>query len=75
MPSTHREWKAIVKEFLDKSNFPKLVGAADGKHVSIRAPANSGSGYNNYKNCLSIVLMAVVDANYKFLLVHIGANG
>ena len=29
----------------------------------------------NYKHSFSIVLLAIVDADYKFLYVHIGCNG
>jgi len=36
---------------------------------------NSGSFYYNYKGFLSTVLLAVLDADYKFLYCDIGANG
>ena len=36
---------------------------------------NSGTFYYNYKGLFSIVLLAVVDADYKFLYCDIGANG
>ena len=36
---------------------------------------HSGSVYHNYKQFYSIVLLAVVDANYKFILVDVGSNG
>ena len=41
----------------------------------IRPPADSGSYYYNYKSTHSIVLLAVVDASYKFIYVDIGTNG
>lgn len=75
MPVSEREWKIISKDFEDRWNFPHSLGAMDGKHVAIVCPPNSGSKYFNYKNFFSIVLFAVVDANYKFLYVHVGCQG
>ena len=75
VPSTEAGWQAIADEFNDKWQFPNCIGAMDGKHVAIRAPAHSGSQYHNYKHFHSIVLLALVDANYKFIFVDVGSNG
>ena len=73
--STEEEWKAISRQFEQAWNFPNCIGALDGKHVLMQAPANSGSAYFNYRKTFSIVLMAVCDAKNRFILVIIGDIG
>ena len=74
-PCTPDEWRKVSQEFSARWDFHNTLGALDGKHIPIRCPRNGGSLYFNYKGFHSIVLLALVDANYKFLYVDVGANG
>jgi len=75
LPKNSSDWKNIALDFNEKWNFPNCLGAIDGKHVVIQSPVNSGTEYYNYKGTFSIVLMAVVNANYDFTFVDIGCQG
>ena len=74
-PPTEQDWQRIEKEFYELWNFPNCLGAADGKHVVITAPAKSESLFFNYKHTFSVNLMALVDAQYRFIFVDIGQYG
>ena len=74
-PSNQQEWKDISDQFEAQWNFPNCIGAVDGKHIVVQAPSNSGSSFFNYKGTHSIVLMAVCDAYYRFILIDIGDVG
>jgi hypothetical protein len=63
-PTTTEEWTAIAEQL-----------GRDGKHVAVTCPWNTGSVYRNYKGFFSIVLMALVDADYKFLWIDVGSDG
>ena len=74
-PPTQERWEEIEKEFNSSWNFPNCIGVVDGKHIVITAPFNSGSLSHNYKETFSINLLALADANYKFIFVDIGQYG
>lgn len=65
----------MADAFMDRWQFPNCCGAIDGKHIRIKAPNKSGSDFFNYKGYSSLILMAVVDHDYKFLFVDVGAHG
>ena len=66
LPRCPSDWLEISRDFEDFWDMPNIIGALDGKHIQIKAPANSGTLF------FSIVLLAICDANYCFTLVDIG---
>lgn len=74
-PTDDATWRPVAERFGNRWNFQHCCGALDGKHVAIRKPKGTGSLYYNYKGFFSIVIMALVDAEYKFMWVDVGANG
>lgn len=75
MPTTETEWREVAEQFEQRRNFPYCVGSCDGKHVAIQKPHESGSLFYNYKGFYSIVLFAVVNADYEFMYINTGTNG
>ena len=74
-PTTPEEWLSIAQLFEDRWQMPNCIGAADGKHIQILHPKHSGSQFYNYKGFYSIVLMAIVDADYNFIFADVGCQG
>lgn len=58
-----------------KWQFPHCIGALDGKHISFQALKKDGSFFYNYKGTHSIVLLALVDADCRFIYINVGCNG
>ncbi|XP_049880387.1 uncharacterized protein LOC126376874 [Pectinophora gossypiella] len=65
----------IAENFDNSANFPNCIGALDGKYIRIWSPKHGGSLFYNYKNYHSVLLLALVDAKYRFIYVDIGAYG
>lgn len=65
----------MAKQYNNLWQFPHCLGALDGKHVVLQAPMKTGSEFFNYKSTFSIVLFALVDAEYNFLYIDVGGQG
>ena len=74
-PSSNQHWEQIGEEFESKWQFPHEVGAINGKLINMRAPPNSGPEYFNYTKQFSIFLLAVANANVKFISFDLGPPG
>ncbi|XP_065200002.1 uncharacterized protein LOC135843983 [Planococcus citri] len=70
-----KDWEDKAAEFKMRWRFPNCLSSIDGKHITIKKPTRSGSEYYNYKKSFSIVLLAGVDANYKFTFIDVGVKG
>ena len=47
----------------------------DGKHIPIKCPKGDGSTFFNYKRFHNIVLLGLVDSDYKFIFIDVGCQG
>lgn len=74
-PSTPDGWREKERVFANRWNYHHCCGALDGKHVRITKPKKSGSNYYCHKGFFSIVLLALVDADYKFIWANVGEPG
>ncbi|XP_062239062.1 uncharacterized protein LOC133948982 [Platichthys flesus] len=73
-PSTAAEWRTVAQDFDSKWHFPHCLGALECKHIHIQPPGRNSSLYHNYKGNLSLVLMAAVDADYKFIYARVATQ-
>ena len=67
-PDTAIQWKAVSEKYFNMSNFPHCFGLLDGKRIVMRKPWHAEWVYHNCKDTESVVLMAIVDARYRYRL-------
>lgn len=72
---TKEIWESSAEQYSRLWQFPNCIGSIDGKHVTIKCPRKTGSNHFCYLKKFSIVLMAIVSADYKFICVDIGGYG
>jgi DDE superfamily endonuclease len=54
---------------------PQIVGAMDGKHIRIIAPAGQGDAYKDRHHQQSVLMLAAVNADYEYTYVSVGCSG
>ena len=75
LPDKTEEWEINEHKTRRLWQFPNSIGVADGKHIAITHPPNSGSEFYNYKGFFSIVLLGTVDYDYKSIFADICCQG
>ncbi|KAJ8938754.1 hypothetical protein NQ314_011351 [Rhamnusium bicolor] len=68
-------WRENAEMYKSRWNFPNAIGAIDGKQVRLKCPKKADRCFFNYKQFFSVVRLAIVDANYKFVAIYVGAYG
>ncbi|KAK3909879.1 Chorion transcription factor Cf2, partial [Frankliniella fusca] len=68
-------WRRNSAEFESIWDFPMSVGAIDGKHCFVQKFPIMGSECYNCKFGNSLILLAISDAKYKFIMVDAGFRG
>nr|XP_054920544.1 uncharacterized protein LOC129381572 [Dermacentor andersoni] len=69
------ELEKHVREFFFFTGFPQAIGALDGCHFPISPPKDNAIDYHNYKGWYSVILLALVDHQYRFRYINVGAPG
>lgn len=74
-PTTSSEIQETFNSFFTQYGYPMCVGAVDGTHIAIKPPKGAESDYYNYKKYHSILMLAAVNSDLKFIYVNVGAPG
>ena len=77
-PVSEDDIQHCMELFGQEWQFPYAFSAVDGSHLPIKCPnggAEAMKQYFNFKGFYSIVLMALVDAKYRFIWASAGAPG
>ena len=70
------ERSRVMAQFADSKGLPNCLGALDCTHIHMVKPDSCASEkYYDRNGTFSLILMAVVDLDYKFLYVHVGCPG
>ena len=75
-PNTVEKVKTAMVDMESEWQFPFALSAIDGFHLPIKCPKGGSEAmkqYYNFKNFYSVVLLALVDASYRFTWVSLVA--
>lgn len=78
MPTDEGDFQKMMDSMWSLWQFPFCWAALDGCHIPIKSPpggAEACKEYHNFKNFYSVVLMAMVDSNYRFIWGSCGFPG
>ena len=67
--------KKVINQFEHKWGLPQCSGAIDGSHIPIAAPELNHTDYYNRKGWYSMLVQAIVDADYIFRDICVGWPG
>ena len=77
-PKTEADFKTCLLDMDEEWQFPYAYCAIDGSYLPIKCPndgAEAMKQFYNFKNFYSVILLALVDAKYRFIWVSNGAPG
>ena len=74
IPRTEEEWESVANKTFECWQFPNAIGAMDGKHTSLFHPEGSSSEYYNYKGFFSLVMLAIITYDFKFMFIDVGCQ-
>ena len=77
-PKTEEDFRKALIDMESEWQFRFAFAAIDGSHLPIKCPPGGPEAmkdYHNFKNFYSVVLMALVDAKYRFIWAALGAPG
>ncbi|XP_020907305.1 protein ANTAGONIST OF LIKE HETEROCHROMATIN PROTEIN 1-like [Exaiptasia diaphana] len=74
-PETVAEVQASIETFTDLSDLPNIVGAIDGSHIRIRAPAESSADYFSRYQQHDFIIQGIVNGRRLFIDFACGFPG
>ncbi|XP_037937102.1 uncharacterized protein LOC119670771 [Teleopsis dalmanni] len=73
-PHTKKEWLSIVNDFQQRSQFPHCLGALGVQHIANTPTKKYATSYTNNRVVNSMALIAIANANEKFICIDIVAD-